>query len=194
MSALPKKVTNVQNIAFQPHVHRDTLVEIITLEELQARKESLDHDPESPHRVDFNLLVMVEEGEGAHFLDFVYKPFDDRSLIFIRKNQIHAFDLSSKPKGKIVLFTDHFLEQIQSTMKIPFFGPTYLYKDSQSVISLSTSLKQSFSNLLLEIDKKVKHGEYNSPIVMHLFTSLFLLIERENSRLNLPMLEKNISK
>ncbi|MRX28166.1 helix-turn-helix transcriptional regulator [Kangiella sp. HZ709] len=158
----------------------EALIEIVDLEELSHRKKSLDHNPEKPHKVGFNLLIHVEQGEGAHFLDFNHSHFESGSFIFIRKNQIHAFDLSQNPKGKMILFKDRFIQHIQTNMKIPVLWPLFLSHDYSPIFNPSPSLQQSCQNLIQEIRRETEQGHSNSLIVMHLFSSLFLLMERES--------------
>lgn len=62
-------------------------VEIIDLESLYNRLPSLDHDPESAHRVNFYLLIYIAEGEGSYLIDFNYYPYEAGSFIFINKHQ-----------------------------------------------------------------------------------------------------------
>ncbi len=169
-------------IDFDPSVSPGALLEIVDLESIYTRREQLDHDPEQPHRVQFSLLLYIQKGEGAHFVDFQSWPFASGSLIFINKNQIHAFDLSNKPQGKAVVFTDEYIQKLQSNMKMPVFSPDYLKPDYSPGLQLEPDLQQSCERLLDEIEKETRSGQDNSLVSMYLFSALFLLLERQRQK------------
>lgn len=87
--------------------------EIFDLESLYQR-ENLDHSPQRPHRITFFMMVYTEHGTGFHMVDFKSYPFESGSIVFVRREQVHVFDFSSKPIGKVVIFTQAFLDQVQS--------------------------------------------------------------------------------
>ncbi|MBT6549787.1 MAG: hypothetical protein HOM14_00370 [Gammaproteobacteria bacterium] len=158
------------------------MIEVIDLGDLHGRRKALDHSPEKPHRMGFHMLIYIEEGKGAHFLDFTRRQYVSGSFIFISKNQINAFDLSNRPQGKAILFTDDFVNRIQESMEMPVFSPVYLDNNYSPVFRPSKSVQHSSKNLLSEIEKEIQHGTPNSLVVMFLFSSLFLIIERERGK------------
>lgn len=155
-------------------------IEIFELSDLLLR--ATDHDPSKPHRVGFYLLIYIEEGQGKHFIDFNGYEFKAGSFIFINKNQIQAFDLSNKPKGKMILFTSEFVEEIQANMRVQMFSPTYLMSAYSPVFTADKALKKSSETLIAEIKKETEHKEYNRFVIMLLFSALFMMIERENNQ------------
>lgn len=158
------------------------LVDIIDLDEdLYQRRHSLDHDPSKPHRTSFHILIYVAEGSGAHFIDFAPRPFADNHFIFVRENQIHAFDFTNPLHGKAILFTNDFVESIQKSMAMPVFSPVYLNKHYSPVFKPSPTLLESAVSLFLELDKEIKQHTSNSSVLMFLFSSLLLMIEREKN-------------
>lgn len=171
-----------------PAGDRDTAIEVIPLQALIARKHTFDHDPEQPHRVEFNLLIVFESGQGVHFLDFQEIPFEAGTALLVQRNQIHAFDFSQNPSGKIILFTHQFIQQIQQHMRFSFFEPAP-FRSTTVALSLSKDLEQSYVRLSEEMIKEIQHSGGNSIVAMHLFVSLLLLLKRElpaqaSSRLN----------
>jgi len=141
----------------------------------------MDHSPEKPHRMGFSMLLIIKQGTGTHFVDFVELPFQSGDLIFVNKHQINAFDLSNSPQGSAILFTDEFIQKIQLNMKAPVFSPVYLKDDYSPVLQASDSLKQSCESLLLEIKREMLDPKNDSLVTMLLFSALFLMIERERS-------------
>lgn len=159
----------------------ESLIEIIDLQELYGRRYKMDHDPEVPHRVRFSMLINIEHGSGTHFVDFAEVSFNSGDLIFVSKHQINAFDLSKPSQGSITLFTDEFIQKIQSNMKMPVFSPTYLKNDYSPVLHASESLRNSCAHLLSEIKRETVDPAADSLTVMLLFSALFLMIEKERS-------------
>lgn len=173
--------THIPNIKFRPQVQKATRIEIIDIGKLNARRASLDHDPTQPHRPNFNLILYFQKGQGTHFVDFNFRHFEKGSLIFVRKNQIHAFDLSSMPQGKAILFTDDYLGSLLNQVQTPLFGFDYLHKDFSPVLNLTPPAQESVNNLLTEMNQEILQGEPNSQIISHLSIALLLMMERERS-------------
>ncbi len=165
-------------VTFDPSKNQ---IEIIDLDDLYHRRDSLEHDPGKPHRTNFHLLIYIQQGSGAHFIDFAPRQFEDHSFIFVREHQVHAFDFSNHLQGKAILFTKDFVEAIQKSMAMPVFSPVYLNKRYCPVFKPSDALRESCVNLLLEVDKESKEHLHNSSVLMFLFSSLLLMIEREKS-------------
>jgi len=173
----------IPNIDFKPS-QANTYIEIIDLEDIYQRKPSLNHDPEAPHRVGFNMMLYIAKGEGKHFIDFDHRSFSSDTFIFIRKNQIHAFDLSSRPQGKAILFTNEFIREIQKNMRAPLFWSSYLHHLYSPLFKPSPELLPRCGNLLTEIAHETQRQESESVIIMHLFVTLFHMIERERHAIN----------
>jgi AraC family transcriptional activator of pobA len=186
---------NIPEVGFNHAKTADQEIEVINLEQLYQCKESLDHNPTLPHRVDFNLIIYIEEGEGAHLIDFVNYPYESGSFIFIQKSQVHAFDFSHKPKGKVLLFTQTFINQALTNMRLPGFTPTHLEYAYQPVFIPDSDTMNSSEKLLAEISKELIHQAFNPLIVMFLFSSLSLMLRRvmpenHHDRLNKDQLGK----
>ena len=124
---------NIPRVKFHPAISSDKSIEVIDLDDLYKRRNELDHNPEKPHRVGFHMLIYIKQGEGSHFLDFSHWTYESGSFIFINKNQINAFDLSNRPQGSAILFTDAFINQIQSNMHMPVLSPIYFNVDFSPV-------------------------------------------------------------
>ena len=180
------ELSEIPKIDFNPSNPASSSIEVVDLRELNKRKADLDHDIESQHRVRFNLIIYIREGSGSHFVDFTQRRFRAGSVIFIRRNQIHAFDLSSRPQGSAILFTNDFLELVLSHIKVPIFSSNVLHNDYSPVINLSGSVQRSLENLSSEISNQLKLTSDGLDIVIHLFSSLLLLLEREKRPTAIP--------
>lgn len=169
----------IPKVNFHPPSPSNALVDIVDLENLYQRRKTLDHSPEKPHRTDFNLLIYIDKGEGEHFIDFSHRAFAGGTFIFVREQQVHAFDFSNQLQGKAILFTNGFIEAIQNSMEMPAFSPAYLNRNYSPVFNPSPVLLARCKRLLLEIDEEIAQHNAQSLVLMFLFSSLFLLINRE---------------
>ncbi len=172
---------SIPQVEFKPGIAADALVEILDLDTLYRRSARLDHSPQQPHRMGFSMMVYIERGHGRHFVDFNRWPFDSGDLIMVSKNQLNAFDLGNRPKGKAILFTEQLIDKLQANMSMPVFSPDYLQHDYAPVLSLPPALAQSCERLLDEIARETRGNDPNSLITMFLFSALFLMVERERN-------------
>lgn len=168
----------IPQVTFDPAKH---LIEVIDLHDLQQRRHTLEHDPGKPHRTSFHLLIYIAQGCGAHFIDFASRPFEANTFICVRQHQVNAFDFSQPLEGKAILFTDSFVEAIQQSMAMPVFSPVYLNKHYSPVFKPSKDLLESCVSLFMEVDKECKQHPKTSSVLMFLFSSLLLMIEREKN-------------
>lgn len=97
-----------KHIKFESQKNKKNQFDIIKLEELYQR-EGLDHSIENHHKVEFFILLFIEEGIGSHTIDFIDYPCSKGTLLTIRKDQIHKFNKSENLKGSLLIFTDEFL-------------------------------------------------------------------------------------
>lgn len=158
---------------------RNSGIDVIDLHAIQTRGPTLDHNPEEPHRVAFYLMILIEEGHGHHFIDFKRHTFKKNDLIFINKQQIHAFDFSQPLCGKVMLFTDDFIKQVQSHMHFPLFSSFYLTSHWQPVFTPGQELQIRANSLLKEAEYELQHNDSRQMILMLLFSALLMMIMRE---------------
>ncbi|OJJ14726.1 hypothetical protein BKI52_41555 [marine bacterium AO1-C] len=69
----------------------------------------LDHNPHHPHRLSFFAIIIIQDGEVHHELDFKRYTLKTGDCLLISKGQIHAFDAASHYQGCMALFTEEFL-------------------------------------------------------------------------------------
>ena len=100
--------TEPANIKFRNAQRPGESFDLIRLEDLYSRT-NLDHSPFEFHRVEFFIILLIEEGTGSHVIDFTEHPFSPGTVITIRQNQIHRFVRNQKAKGSMLLFTSEFI-------------------------------------------------------------------------------------
>ncbi|MGF1806230.1 helix-turn-helix transcriptional regulator [Aliivibrio sifiae] len=168
---------NIPNVGFNHDKSNNAELEIIELSSLYERT-SLSHDPEAPHRVSFFMFLYIEEGEGTHMVDFQEYPFRAGSMIFVQREQVHAFDLSSKPKGKVLLFTQAFLDNVHTNMRLPNYTPTHLNQQHTPLLCLDAVNNKRSQTLINEITTEIKLDNSDPLLIMYLFSALALLLHR----------------
>ena len=116
---------NTKNVKFSNNQNRGSQFDLIRLEELFLRTE-MDHSPEVLHKVEFYIILIIEEGESFHTIDFIDYKCETGTLITIRKDQIHKFFKGKNIKGSLLLFTDEFLvsylEEMESQKTMLLFN------------------------------------------------------------------------
>jgi len=171
-------MTAIPEVGFNHKKTNNAEFEILDLETLYQTPMPKEVSPCHPHRVNFFNLIYIEQGSGSHLIDFVNYPFESGSFIFVQINQVHAFDFATKPKGKALLFTQAFLDQLHANMRLPEFTPTHLDYHHRPVVTIEPALQQSIQALLHEIKTEVQRPETDPLIVMYLFSSLALMFHR----------------
>ncbi|MDR8522271.1 AraC family transcriptional regulator [Shewanella fidelis] len=180
---------SVPNVDFRaPNINKSG-VEILDLEHFYSKLARCKFCPSKPHRINYFCFIYITEGQGGHFVDFKYHPFQSGSFIFINKHQVHAFDLESRPKGKMINITEDFLNTILTNIRIPFFTPTHLVSSQQPLMSLSEALIETCEHLLYEINKAQEAEVSSNLLVQLLFSSLLVALATERKTESLHLSE-----
>lgn len=117
-----------------------------------------DHDPFRPHRIHFFALLYIMEGEGNHYIDFKRYPYKKGSIIFISKDQVHAFEKNLERNAFLLLFTGKFLERSSLGSNLMQQLSLYNYHLYPPTINLTPKQMPVFSDLILSI-----RDEYLAP-------------------------------
>ncbi len=174
----------LKEIPFNPKTRKIPGFEILPLEALFERHENnvLDHSLFEPQRIRFNLIIFITEGTGKHFIDFLYHPFQEGSILFISNKQVQAFDPQGTYKGFLVLFTNDFL---LSDNELPLILPNYGF-DMQwmdPVTLLAAEHRGKCLRLLLEL-MDAYHEEqdtHSQPIIVSLLNAFILRLKQATS-------------
>ena len=152
--------------------------------------EKLDHDPFRPHRIGFYAILYILEGKGNHFIDFKEYQYKKGSIIFISKEQVHAFEKSWERKAMFLLFNEEFLEKGSIGSNLMQELSLYNYYLFPPVINL----KEDQIGIFSELVKQIKE-EYDAPDdrlteeIIHSSLKIFLCIAeriRKENRRELP--------
>lgn len=148
--------------------------------------EGLDHNPFRPHRIQFYAILFILEGEGVHFIDFKNYPYKKGSIIFISKEQVHAFEMNMERKAFFLMFSEEFLEKGNtSTSNLMQHLSLYNHTLYPPVIQL----EEEKTRLFLDITQKIKE-EFDAPDdelteeIMHAALKIFLCMSDRIRRQN----------
>ncbi|MCL1056789.1 AraC family transcriptional regulator [Shewanella gelidimarina] len=125
-----------------------------------------------PHRIDFHNLIFFTGNQGDHFVDFNTLQVEKGSVVLVNKGQVHAFDLTNKPAGKVVIFTDEYLDRVAAAIDIKIFAPTHLVSSYLQNFNLSTEQAHSLVRLMELIFTEYELTTPNISYLQVLFAAL----------------------
>ncbi|MEO1415445.1 MAG: helix-turn-helix transcriptional regulator [Bacteroidota bacterium] len=94
----------------------------------------LDHSPFTFHRPQFNIILLLEEGEVYHKVDLETHHVKAGDCLLIFSNQIHAFDPERSYQGGLILTTDAFIQQHLSPALMRYLQHHHRFSPDQSPI------------------------------------------------------------
>ena len=104
-----KKKNQIPNIKYQSET-RDFGFEIVPIFKIANKKQTGEHNSQLPHQLKFYNIIFFTEGQGRHYIDFKWYPVKEKTLVYLSKEQVHAFDFSSNLDGYCLVFTETFYE------------------------------------------------------------------------------------
>ncbi len=108
----------IPEIDFQNRRKKHYEFEIISNKAFFKNKKD-NEPPFRPHRISFFGILFTMSGEGYHFIDFKRYPYDKGTVIFLSKEQVHAFERNEDREAYLLTFTEDFLEKSS-------FGPNLM--------------------------------------------------------------------
>ncbi len=166
-------------------------LDIVNLTDIHKRVKQVSPSPDSPHRLAFNILIFIDQGEGRHLVDFEGVNFKANSVLLLRKGQVQAFDFTDRPSGTAILYTESFLDTLTANVRIPFQLNTNLLKGFRPHLLLSSPIKQRTNRLIQELSLENRRAGPDPSIIMSLFGALLMMLarERESPIQNLRLIE-----
>jgi len=172
-------IMDIPEIAFNYQKAGNIGIEVIELGDLYRRSEFLDPELDKPHRLNFYNLIFINQGAGHHLIDFIEYDFEPGSFILVHPDQVHAYDLNPEISGKVLLFTESFLGQVLNNTRMPAFSPNHLGIDYQPIIQPGKKGLTSCCSIMVELSVELANPRRDAHILMHLFSSLLLMLRRE---------------
>ncbi len=147
------------------------------------------HNLEEPHILDFNLIMIVVEGEGSHNIDFKEYKYKKGSIFFVKRNQVHSFKINPDLDCYLLEFTDTFLNRLVKNSVYDIFD--YMRYPVHMNLDLN-----SFNDILININiinsqLKTNDDEFKEPILQSLLQSLLLQLKRKRKKQTLNLKDKD---
>jgi len=161
----PKLNSGNTHIEFQ-------IIDMKTLFEIKTN-----HNIEYAHRLEFNLILIMLDGKGIHNIDFKAYEYSQGTIFFIKKHQVHSFQINPDSNCFLLQFTDNFLNNILKNSVYDIFDymryPVDLQLDKKSLEDILSNIN------LLSNQLSFQNDEFTKPILQALLESLILQLKRQ---------------
>lgn len=146
------KATQIPEVNFPNRYQKAFEFEIVSNKEFLVHNRPKDHDPFRPHRLQFYAIILIKSGEGHHFIDFKRYAYKAGSVIFVSKDQVHAFEWNFDRDASFLLFTEKFLERSSLGSNLMHHLTLYNYHLYSPVLQLPTASFEIFTTLVERIE------------------------------------------
>lgn len=85
-----------------------------------------DGQPDRPHRHDYYTVLLVEQAEGSHIVDYQAYTFRQKEVHFVSPGQIHQVVATTQPVGHFFTFSRTFL--VENNIPESFISNINLFK------------------------------------------------------------------
>ena len=169
-------MSELPNIGFKKDTEHTLEFEIILLSQL-FRQTFSDHDPLKSHRLNFYAIILVTDGQaGTHYIDFNTYAYQKGSLIFIAKEQVHAFSSLQNNDGYLVLFTEDFLTKSVAHEDAIFLQQLFDYQLYHPVVPLTTGQFGEFETIVdMAHQERGRARDFASERILRSHLNLLLL-------------------
>ena len=169
-------MSDVPHIRFKKDTEQALGFEIIPLSQL-FRQTFPDHDPLKSHRLNFYAVILVADGPpGAHYIDFKAYEYQKGNLIFIAREQVHAFSSLQNNTGYLVLFTEEFLTQSMAHEDTIFLQQLFNYQLYHPVVPLTTGPFSEFKTMISMARRESERAhDFASESILRSYLNLLLL-------------------
>lgn len=145
---------DIPHIEFNPETSENLGFEIVPIKKIIDKKGGFNHDPESPHQIQFYNLIVFTKGKGRHFVDFNWYPVQQNSLVYLTKEQVNAFEFSEDLDGFCILFTEAYFVSCFAALPKNFvfrlfnpqlFSPIIQVPKTSDVLTYFNLLKEEYN-------------------------------------------------
>ncbi|MFP2997133.1 AraC family transcriptional regulator [Spongiivirga sp. MCCC 1A20706] len=142
----------------------------------QYRKKSL-NEAARPHSHSYYQIIWFTKGRGKHFVDFKEYNLQPNTILFISKDQVHAFDQDLEIEGALI----HFNESFFMHSDVDIFLKYKLFKSEEkpfySIGQEVAKKAETYLDLIkLELKRRDQFGY--EEIIRFLLKSFLIILER----------------
>lgn len=170
---------DIENIIFSRFVSQPIPFEFISIKELYRRCKESDYDLSNPHRIKFNALILITEGESLHTIDFKEEILSPGVILPLTKDQVHSFSKRLTVKGYVISFEENFITE--NISKKNLFHFLHVFHTPSILIG-----KENIANLkpLLQLLENL-HQESNIIMKAEIINSVFIALLFQIKRLSI---------
>lgn len=101
----------------------DIYFKVVRMSEIQSRNAN---EQEEAHRHEYYTVLVVNQAEGIHRIDFVDYPFTGNQIFCVSPGQVHHVIENGPSEGFVILFSNDFL--IQNNISLNFIEDLNLFR------------------------------------------------------------------
>ncbi|MEM1318626.1 MAG: helix-turn-helix transcriptional regulator [Bacteroidota bacterium] len=148
----------IPQVSFSERQRKAFEFEVLFSKDLLERARPENFNPYRPYRISFYALLFIVKGEGEHIIDFKRYAYRPGSIIFISREQVHAFVKNEELEAYFLIFTEAFLEKSSLGSNLMQQLSLYHYHLFSPVLQLKEGQFRLFLDLILHLKK-----EYEAP-------------------------------
>ena len=135
-----------------------------------------------PHRHDYYTVLIVEEAEGRHVIDYKSYDFSPYQVHFVSPGQVHQVVTLSRPKGSVFTFSQDFL--VENNIPESFISNINLFRQFGETppLAIDETTFGRLSRILVEMEECLPLDLHYRNRALGALLQLFL-IYCNNSRL-----------
>ena len=182
---------SIPDAEFQKENEHQIEFDLTTIKKLIER--DLDHAIEKPHRVEFNVIMIVFEGKGMHTVDFFPYSYRKGTVFFIAKDQVHNFTINADADAYLLPFTDTFLSRLIVNEELKVLYEMFDYVLYPAKIQLDEEIYEDVLKLLQVLEKEfsIEMDNFKELILTPLLQAMILKLSRERLTQRLPLEQKD---
>lgn len=139
---------------------------------------------ETPHRLDFNLIMIVIEGKGIQYIDFKSYEYSKGTIFFVKKHQALLFEMNSNLECFFLEVTDKFLNKLTKNIIYDIFDYTKYPVNMQLSGSYFNDILTNINLLIQQL--KIPVDDFKELILQSHLKSLLLQLTRKRVLESLP--------
>lgn len=131
------------------------------------------------HRHDYYEVIWFTHGCGKHQVEFASYEFSPHTLLFIGRNQIHAFQSVAGVKGHMLRFDEQFLDALPK-YKAAALAHELFGLGTVSMRSVSATAQETLANYMGLIAREVPQDGalHHEQMLFHLLSAFLIEAER----------------
>lgn len=109
-------------------VHPEDQLQGYAIKRMEDLYQKFAGHPDAPHRHEYYTILLVEQAEGEHRIDFNAYPLGQQQIFFVGPGQVHQIIEKAAPKGYVLTFSRAFL--MQNGIEACFIEDLQLFHDA----------------------------------------------------------------